>query len=164
MRQWVQHASAGMFPAYNSLAQSPQNTVLRGPQAAKSKVKRPAWWGGSQPSCVSSRGRRASHPVGSRKGGPDRSWGTCLQSQFKWPLPVGPLFYVNLDYITFIDNFGPWVYSDTHFLTQEQDDIFHLLKFLLLGRNFQYHSYTSCLLLLSLFPVFFTCFVAIESF
>ena len=79
---------------------------------------------------------------------------------------MGPLFYIYLDYVSVIDNFGPWIYNDTHFLTQKQDDIFHLLKLLLLGGNFQFCSYRSCPLLLSLFPVvfFFTCFVAIESF
>ena len=45
----------------------------------------------------------------------------------------------------------------------KQDDIFHLLKFLLLGSNFQFHLYGSCMSLLSLFPgCFFTCFL--ESF
>ena len=37
----------------------------------------------------------------------------------------------------------------------KQDDIFHLLKFLLLGSNFQFHSYRSCMSLLSLFPGLF---------
>ena len=54
-----------------------------------------------------------------------------------------------------------WIYNGTHFLTQKEDDIFHLLKFLLLGSNFQFHSYGSCMSLLSLFPgcCFFTCFL-----
>ena len=67
---------------------------------------------------------------------------------------MGPLFYIYLDYVSVIDNFGPWIYNDTHFLTQKQDDIFHLLKLLLLGGNFQFCSYRSCMSLLSLFPVF----------
>ena len=55
-----------------------------------------------------------------------------------------------------------WIYNGTHFLTQKEDDIFHLLKFLLLGSNFQFYSYRSCPLLLSLFPVcFFPRFVDI---
>ena len=101
---------------------------------------------------------RYSPAVGSRKGGPGCFWGTRLRSQFSWPLTVGPLFYIYLDYVSVIDNFGPWIYNDTHFLTQRQDDIFHLLKLLLLGGNFQFCSYRSCTLLLSLFPVFFNLF------
>ena len=73
---------------------------------------------------------------------------THLGSRFKGPLPVGPLCYINLDYMRFIDNFGTWVYNDTQFLIQEQDS-FPLLQFLLLGSSFQYRSYRSCTSLLN---------------
>ena len=80
--------------------------------------------------------------------------GTHLGSWFKGPLPVGPLSYINLDYMMFIDNFGKWVYNDTQFLIQEQDS-FPLLQFLLLGSSFQFRSYRSCTSLLSVFRGFF---------
>ena len=98
---------------------------------------------------------RYSPAVGSRKGGPGCFWGTCLKSQFSWPLTVWPLFYIYLEYLSDIDNFGPWKYNVTHFLTQKQGDVIHLLKFLLLGGNFQFRSHRSCTLLLSLFLVGF---------
>ena len=97
---------------------------------------------------------RYSPAVGSRKGGLAVSGvhvsGPNLADHLLWGH-----FYIYLDYISVIDNFGPWIYNDTHFLTQKQGDVFHLLKLVLLGGNFQFCSYRSCPLLLSLFPVFF---------
>ena len=66
-------------------------------------------WGQIQPPCRQ------------QKRGARLFLGTHLGSRFKWPLPVGPLSYINLDYMMFIDNFGTWVYNDTQFLIQEQD-------------------------------------------
>ena len=95
-------------------------------------------WGQIQPPCRQ------------QKRGARLFLGTHLGSRFKWPLPVGPLSYINLDYMMFIDNFGTWVYNDTQFLIQEQDS-FPLLQFLLLGSSFQFRSYRSCTSLLSVF-------------
>ena len=99
-------------------------------------------WGQIQPTCRQ------------QKRGARLFLSTHLGSRFKWPLPVGPLSYINLDYMMFIDNFGKWVYNDTQFLTQEQDS-FLLLQFLLLGSSFQFRSYRSCTSLLSVFRGFF---------